>query len=652
MATYYVDGKNGNDGSGNGNSNNPWKTIKKAVQQVSPGDTVKLRTATYKEDLRITKDNTTWQADDGHQPVLDGGYNESLMTGDGMPGPDEYIPGGKWAYMVVIRGNNTVVDGLTIQNIGGRGVVVVGNRSTLRNCRIDFCYGAGIVVSGDPRVASALIENNTVTRCSMKLYHKDRDQDGVESVDGTCQLVRADAPIVRHNIIAYNFGEGIGIARGTEDALVEGNVVHTNYHVHLYMTKSRGAVVRNNFVYHIGLREYVGDLITRLQHGIVMGDEVNNDYGFSGRNIVYNNIVVNMGKNFEVRNDRNKYNTQLSNSYVGYNTFVSGNNTRVNVHVRENLMGRPHEKSIFENNVILQLPGTGEISQVNGNPDGIAFRNNTWSEAPVAQMRGPNDQIGDPRLANPEAKLEGTPPGPANGDPFNYRLTKASSLAIGQSSDGRPVNGMTPPTIERDFFNGNRDNAPDIGAHEYAGEAAQISANFTIGPGQIQGQVPHTVDFVDKSTSTAPIVAWAWDFGDGGKSTETNPVHTFMQPGSFTVGLKITDENGLEDSIVQPGLVVALPDVPDVVAEDFRRFIVLKEPTETILAFGTQYPDLNCVLLWNDEPFHILNYATIEDIIRQFEASGDVTLLWLDPAREAVEAGEPVSTDDYRVAEV
>ena len=46
MATYYVDGNAGNDG-GDGSSNRPWKTLDKAVGQVSPGDEVRVRTAVY-----------------------------------------------------------------------------------------------------------------------------------------------------------------------------------------------------------------------------------------------------------------------------------------------------------------------------------------------------------------------------------------------------------------------------------------------------------------------------------------------------------------------------------------------------------------------------------------------------------------------------
>jgi len=45
-----------------------------------------------------------------------------------------------------------------------------------------------------------------------------------------------------------------------------------------------------------------------------------------------------------------------------------------------------------------------------------------------------------------------------------------------------------------------------------------------------------------------PIVSWHWDFGDGGSSTEQNPVHTYTMAGKYIVTEEVTNENGLSDS--------------------------------------------------------------------------------------------------------
>jgi PKD repeat protein len=50
------------------------------------------------------------------------------------------------------------------------------------------------------------------------------------------------------------------------------------------------------------------------------------------------------------------------------------------------------------------------------------------------------------------------------------------------------------------------------------------------------------VNFVDRSTGTP--TSWAWAFGDGGTSTEQNPIYTYAAAGSYTVSLKATNSAG------------------------------------------------------------------------------------------------------------
>jgi PKD repeat protein len=67
------------------------------------------------------------------------------------------------------------------------------------------------------------------------------------------------------------------------------------------------------------------------------------------------------------------------------------------------------------------------------------------------------------------------------------------------------------------------------------------------------------VYFTDLSLPGAgSLVTWNWDFGDGNSSFLQNPVHTYTLPGTYTVGLNVTNEyicSSYADSllIVQPG---------------------------------------------------------------------------------------------------
>ena len=74
----------------------------------------------------------------------------------------------------------------------------------------------------------------------------------------------------------------------------------------------------------------------------------------------------------------------------------------------------------------------------------------------------------------------------------------------------------------------------------YAGPVAAFSASPTSGP------APLTVTF--SNTSTGNPTAWAWDFGDGAKSTDQNPVHTYEKVGEYTATLTVTDQKGNKGS--------------------------------------------------------------------------------------------------------
>jgi len=69
--------------------------------------------------------------------------------------------------------------------------------------------------------------------------------------------------------------------------------------------------------------------------------------------------------------------------------------------------------------------------------------------------------------------------------------------------------------------------------------------------------VGNATSFTD--SSTGPPVNWVWDFGDGNGSNVQNPVHAYLNPGTFNVQLTITDAPGCQDSITLPVLVNPIP---------------------------------------------------------------------------------------------
>lgn len=88
--------------------------------------------------------------------------------------------------------------------------------------------------------------------------------------------------------------------------------------------------------------------------------------------------------------------------------------------------------------------------------------------------------------------------------------------------------------------------------------------------------VGDTFAFTDLSQGNgSTILSWDWDFGDGGTSTDQNPVHIFAGNGPFTVTLTVTNNYNCEDAF---SAVVSPYPLPIV---DFTRDLpCLNEPTQ------------------------------------------------------------------------
>ncbi len=71
--------------------------------------------------------------------------------------------------------------------------------------------------------------------------------------------------------------------------------------------------------------------------------------------------------------------------------------------------------------------------------------------------------------------------------------------------------------------------------------------------------------FTDTSSDTdGTVVAWSWDFGDGGVSTDRNPEHVYAAIGTYTVSLTVTDDDGATGSATRSVVVVVPPPIPPV----------------------------------------------------------------------------------------
>jgi len=75
-------------------------------------------------------------------------------------------------------------------------------------------------------------------------------------------------------------------------------------------------------------------------------------------------------------------------------------------------------------------------------------------------------------------------------------------------------------------------------------------ANFTANA--TAGSTPFTVQFTDQSSDAN---GYQWQFGDGTTSTDQNPVHTYTQPGSYTVTLVVSSADYGSVYTQKPGYI-------------------------------------------------------------------------------------------------
>jgi predicted outer membrane repeat protein len=84
-------------------------------------------------------------------------------------------------------------------------------------------------------------------------------------------------------------------------------------------------------------------------------------------------------------------------------------------------------------------------------------------------------------------------------------------------------------------------------------EPVPPEAHFSATP--TSGIVPLTVTFTDQSTHDP--TAWAWDFGDGGSSTEQHPEYIYQTAGTFAVTLTVSNAHG-SDTWTMPDYITVI----------------------------------------------------------------------------------------------
>jgi len=108
----------------------------------------------------------------------------------------------------------------------------------------------------------------------------------------------------------------------------------------------------------------------------------------------------------------------------------------------------------------------------------------------------------------------------------SYTYTSAGNFTVSLTVDGP---GGTDSATKMDYIT------------VYTPAVADFSGAPTM------GTAPLSVTFTD--ASTGDIDTWSWDFGDGGSSTEQNPLYTYIEGGDFTVTLTVIGPGGYDTEV-------------------------------------------------------------------------------------------------------
>ncbi|HOD94822.1 MAG TPA: PKD domain-containing protein [Candidatus Hydrogenedentes bacterium] len=150
------------------------------------------------------------------------------------------------------------------------------------------------------------------------------------------------------------------------------------------------------------------------------------------------------------------------------------------------------------------------------------------------------------------------------------------------------------------------------------------TALFSGGPTTITAG--DTVYFGDSSLpGTAPVTAWAWDFGDGTTHAGQSPSHRYDVPGLYTVTLTVTTSVGSHTRTVPGYVQVSAPPLPVPPVSDF-----IASPLNVVIGQPVQFADLatpgsSPILGWNwtfgdgqtallRSPSHVYNTPGVYDV--------------------------------------
>ncbi|MBV8519652.1 MAG: right-handed parallel beta-helix repeat-containing protein [Acidobacteria bacterium] len=431
-ATYYV-APTGSDSAGLGTLERPLATITAAAARAVAGDTVSVRGGRYREAVRVHDKHGTAQtpivvrAYPGERPILDDrdvtNAQAAAITLDGSS-------------FVELRGLEVAGSSFIGINVwSSQDILVDGN--IVRDCRRAGIYGG----APKPGISARLtFRDNTVTNCVLENEPRAMRVGWAQSVS----TQYTDGATIVGNRIFRNYGEGIALIVSSH-GLVQGNQLHDNYSVEIYLDNARHSRVDRNFISATSDEKfYRGGLPAT---GIACANETYEYMTPLTDLTITNNIVAWARWGFYYGNyDQGG---GLQNVTVAHNTFYHSHEESIRVTPASASDPNVHHSgSVIADNIFDGFAGR-PLAQVSGT--GVSYHHNHWNGGTAAGVwlaASPTDTHGDPKFADPEG----------NRGAASFELQQGSPC----------IDRAAPmPGIATDYFGRPRHGAPDMGALEH-----------------------------------------------------------------------------------------------------------------------------------------------------------------------------------------
>ena len=406
---YFV-AKNGNDNNP-GTETQPWKTLTKAGNTATAGDTIYIKQGTYNEQFSIQHSGTE------NNPITFTTYQNDEVIIDGTSIPLS------WDGLIrIIDKSYITIKGLTIQNSQYFGIYskYSSNNIKIENNQITNCQSSAIIIypssTGNPH--HIYIYNNTIDTTCMNMNQESISLSNVNYFE------------ITNNKVFNSYKEGIDVKSGCRNGIIQENEVSNHdpirpcIYIDAYEKDSYNIIVERNIAYNNG-------------QGICLATEK----GGTLENIkVYNNIIYTKSNGLGIHRFTTSGSHQKKDIYIINNIF----------HMLEDatcIMLTDNEEHftnlVVRNNI---LSGTNyHIMTTNFNDyTNIHIDHNLFTA--TSNEYGTNYIKADPKFKNPSnADFQLQPDSPAidQGSPQNAPTTD--------------YNGITRPQGEQ----------IDIGAYEY-----------------------------------------------------------------------------------------------------------------------------------------------------------------------------------------